>query len=378
MTVSSPREGTEGDLVTRLSLLVGQGFFFGLMVGLVVISAFALLMSAYGPGALPWVYIAVAILGSLAFYGFAEAQRRWSLVQVSLVTEVVVVAFLASAWAGLVFAQADWLAFAAMVVYSLLLQIGFVILGGQAGKLLDVRQIKRYFPRIVAGFVVGFIVAGGAATPLQRWLGGAEQLLLVAAIAAGVMLLMLARDQRTLPRNSCPHQRSRPAEEAALLAQGAGETLRPAHLRLPDALRHGDAAPGVHGDGGGRRALHRQRGAGKFLRRIFARAQPGRPALSCAGSRFPAQPVWAQVWADLQSRRRARPSGCHRGERRCRRAADPALLRAGAPDPDRGPHLHRRHDARHRSTPRTRRCPRTSASPCRPASKAWACRWPWA
>lgn len=200
MTAPSPGEGKEGDLVTRLSLLVGQGFFFGLMVGLVVISAFALLMSAYGAGALPWVYIVVAILGSLAFYGFAEAQRRWSLVQVSLVTEAVVVAFLATAWAGLAFAQAKWLAFAAMVVYSLLLQIGFVILGGQAGKLLDVRQIKRYFPRIVAGFVVGFIVAGGAATPLQRWLDGAEQLLLVAAIAAGIMLsLLLATNARYHP-----------------------------------------------------------------------------------------------------------------------------------------------------------------------------------
>ncbi|HRW50571.1 MAG TPA: hypothetical protein P5333_23805, partial [Caldilinea sp.] len=133
MTAADAHPHTESDLVTRLSLLIGQAFFFGLLVGLVVIAAFALLMSAYGPGALPWVYIAVAIFGSLAFYGFAEAQRRWSLVRVSLVAEVVVVLFLTGAWAGLRFAQATWLAFAAMVVYSLLLQIGFVILGGQAG-----------------------------------------------------------------------------------------------------------------------------------------------------------------------------------------------------------------------------------------------------
>ncbi len=191
MTVVDAQARAENDLVSRLGLLIGQGFFFGLMVGLVAISSFALLISAYGPGALPWVYIVVAILGSLAFYGFAEAQRRWSLVTVSLVTEVVVVAFLVMAWAGLAFAQASWLAFATMVVYALLLQIGFVILGGQAGKLLDVRQIKRHFPRIVAGFVVGFIVAGAVATPLQRLLDGAEQLLLAAAGAAGVMLLML-------------------------------------------------------------------------------------------------------------------------------------------------------------------------------------------
>ena len=223
MTAADAHPHTESDLVTRLSLLIGQAFFFGLLVGLVVIAAFALLMSAYGPGALPWVYIAVAIFGSLAFYGFAEAQRRWSLVRVSLVAEVVVVLFLTGAWAGLRFAQATWLAFAAMVVYSLLLQIGFVILGGQAGKLLDVRQIKRYFPRIVAGFVVGFIVAGAAATPLQRLLNGAEQLLLAAAVAAGVMLIMLlatnARYHPVLIRTSEAGPQIRPPSLPKVLAK---------------------------------------------------------------------------------------------------------------------------------------------------------------
>jgi HEAT repeat protein len=181
----------EDDLLTRLTLLIGQSFFFGLMLGLLIVAAIALLLSIYGAGALPYVYIVVAILGSLAFYGFAEVQRRWTLIQVSIATELIVVAFLVLAWAGLVFAQASWLAFASMVSFSLIIQVGFVILGGQAGRLLDVRQIKRYFPRIVAGFVIGFMVAGAIVTPIQRWLGGTEYLLLAAAISALVMLFML-------------------------------------------------------------------------------------------------------------------------------------------------------------------------------------------
>lgn len=187
----------ENDLVTRLSLLVGQAFFFGLTVGLLIVAAFALLFAFYGPGALPWVYIVVAIFGSLTFYGFAEAQRRWSLVQVAVICEIAVAAFLVVAWAGLAFAQIAWLAFASMVIYALLLQIGFVIVGGQTGRLLDVRQIKRYFPRIVAGFVIGFMVAGAVAAPLQQLLGATEQLLLAAAMAAALMLiLLLATDAR--------------------------------------------------------------------------------------------------------------------------------------------------------------------------------------
>ena len=191
MTAFSSLSTEKDDLLSRLSLLIGQAFFLGLTLGLLVIAAIALLLSNYGAGALPYVYIAVAILGSLAFYGFAEAQRRWSFMQLSVFAELIVVAFLALIWAGLVFAQASWLAFVAMVVFSLLLQIGFVIVGGQAGRLLDVRQIKGYFPRIVAGFVVGFMVAGAIASPLQRMLGGTDQLLLVAAISALIMLIML-------------------------------------------------------------------------------------------------------------------------------------------------------------------------------------------
>jgi len=206
VTVAPLSANEEHDLVTRLSLLVGQSFFFGLTVGLLIVAAFALLFSFYGPGALPWVYIAVAIFGSFTFYGFAEAQRRWSLVQVAVVCEMAVAAFLAVAWAGLVFAQIAWLAFAGMVIFSLLLQIGFVIVGGQAGRLLDVRQIKRYFPRIVAGFVVGFMVAGAIAAPLQQFLGATEHLLLAAAIAAVLMLILLlatnARYRTTLAQAS--------------------------------------------------------------------------------------------------------------------------------------------------------------------------------
>ena len=218
----------EGDLTVRLSLMIGQAFFLGLTLGLLIVAAFALLVSTYGAGILPWVYIAVAVLGSALFYGFAEAQRRWSFIPVAVVAELVVVAFLVVTWAGFRFAQAHWLAFPAMVVWSLLLQIGFVIVGGQAGRLLDVREIKRYFARIVAGFVVGFMVAGALAGPLQQMLGRTESLLPAAAAAATVMLGLLlvtnaryhaplARVEQTGPSIQAPPLRKVLAKRFVLL-----------------------------------------------------------------------------------------------------------------------------------------------------------------
>jgi HEAT repeat protein len=210
--------GEAEGLRPRLTLLLGQSFFLGLTLGLLVVAAISLLLSTFGAQALPYVYIVVAILGAAAFYGFAEAQRRWTLIQVSAVTEIIVVVFLALTWAGLVFAGAAWLAFPAMVSFSLISQVGFVILGGQAGRLLDVRQIKRYFPRVVAGFVTGFMVAGALVGPLQRWLGGTAYLLLAAAVSAALMLAML---QLTNARYH--HLLSR--------ADGAGPELPPPPLR---------------------------------------------------------------------------------------------------------------------------------------------------
>ena len=94
-------------------------------------------LSIYGSEALPYVYIVVAVLGAVLFYGFAEVQRCWNLIQVSTVTKAFIILFLILAWAGLAFARMEWLAFAAMVAFSLIIQVGFVILGGQAGRLLD-------------------------------------------------------------------------------------------------------------------------------------------------------------------------------------------------------------------------------------------------
>ena len=47
-----------------------------------------------------------------------------------------------------------------LVLFPIALQLGFVFIGGQAGRLLDVRQMKERFPRVVGGFSVGFLLGG--------------------------------------------------------------------------------------------------------------------------------------------------------------------------------------------------------------------------
>lgn len=177
-------EVSNGSLRQRLMLLIGQGISLGLMLAFVVITGMTLMLDSYGAEAVPYVYIIVAVLGSLLFYGFGELQRRLVLPILTLGSLVSTSLFLAITWVGLVLADWRWLAFIVLVSFSLLIQVGFVVIGAQAGRLLDVREIKRYFPWIVSGFVFGFMV-GGALAPIVTNVNGrpADMLLTGTAVA---------------------------------------------------------------------------------------------------------------------------------------------------------------------------------------------------
>ena len=73
-------------------------------------------------------------------------------------------ALYAASWVILV-AGGVWASAVLLVLFPIALQLGFVFIGGQAGRLLDVRQMKERFPRIVSGFAVGFLVGGLLVSP---------------------------------------------------------------------------------------------------------------------------------------------------------------------------------------------------------------------
>lgn len=171
----------------RLALLISQSVSLGIMLALLIITASALFLTTYGSQTLPYVYITVAISGSAMFYGFSELLRRWSLPSVSLITLAIVALTFFLSWIGLRYAGASWISFLLMVSFSLVIQMGFVIIGGQAGRLFDVREVKRLFPRIVAGFAIGFMVGGFIGALLANFVKQTENLLLVSVLATLAM-----------------------------------------------------------------------------------------------------------------------------------------------------------------------------------------------
>ena len=176
---------------TRLLLLGGQAVCLGLACAFLVVPASSVFLTVYGAQRLPYTYLTVAVAGVVVSSLMARAQRRLSLAALATTVLAAFTLVVAAAWAALSLAGAEWVTFPLLVLFPLSIPVGFVLVGAQAGRLLDVRQIKAHFPRVVAGFSIGFAVGGVTAARLVAVLGGPADLLLV-DVAAGLAFLGLA------------------------------------------------------------------------------------------------------------------------------------------------------------------------------------------
>src|SRR4051794_3713313 len=160
-----------------VGLLTAQALAFGVTLALLLVPANSLFLDAYGSQWLPVTYIATAVLGSAAAALIARAARRTRLIRVATASLGALAALFAASWAILV-TGGEWVSGLLLVTFPIAIQIGFVFIGGQAGRLLDVRQMKERFPRGVSGFAVGFLVGGVVKAPLLPLLGSTENLFL--------------------------------------------------------------------------------------------------------------------------------------------------------------------------------------------------------
>jgi hypothetical protein len=178
--------------------LTAQALAFGVTLALLLVPANALFLDEYGSEWLPATYIAIAVFGTAASALIARAARRTRLVRVATAVLGALAALFAASWLILV-AGGVWVSALLLVLFPIALQIGFVFIGGQAGRLLDVRQMKELFPRVVSGFAVGFLVGGLLGIPLLALLGSTEHLLLATAAAQLAFLAVLIATEWRFP-----------------------------------------------------------------------------------------------------------------------------------------------------------------------------------
>src|SRR4051812_9998148 len=168
------------------------------MLALLLVPANSLFLDAYGSRWLPVTYIATAVLGSAAAALIARAARRTRLIRVATASLGALAALFAASWAILV-TGGEWVSGLLLVTFPIAIQIGFVFIGGQAGRLLDVRQMKELFPRVVSGFALGFLVGGAVEIPLLALLGSTENLFLATTAAQLSFLGLLLLTEHRFP-----------------------------------------------------------------------------------------------------------------------------------------------------------------------------------
>jgi hypothetical protein len=197
---------------------------FGAMAAWLGIVANAMFLDAYGSGWLPATYVAIGAAGIVVSGAIARTAQRFDLLGIALSVLGAAAAALAAAWVVAGGGGAAWVSVPLLVLFPILIQLGFVFIGGQAGRLLDIAGIKASFPRIMAGFPVGAVIGGVLGGPLVTLAGRTEHLLLATALAqAAFAALVWATGRRYAAELAAPS--SGPARDGA--AADDDRTSRP-------------------------------------------------------------------------------------------------------------------------------------------------------
>ncbi len=179
--------------------LAAQAFALGLTTVWMLVPGTAIFLATYGSGLLPFTYVGAAIAGLVLSRLLEAALRRRTLSAVAAAVLSGLLATVMIAWVLLWWSNVEWVAFGLLILVPLIVPVGFVLIVGQAGMLLDVRSLKALYARVVAGFALGFVVGGGTAPLLLIVFGRTEHVLLAAAAAAGLFLALIAATRRAFP-----------------------------------------------------------------------------------------------------------------------------------------------------------------------------------
>lgn len=167
-------------------------FYFVLALGFVFVQsmAFGIFLTEYGVRGLPYSYIAIAIVASLAALVYIRLSGRVSFSRLLFLN----VAFLGGAsvliWLALLSPLHHATAFILPLWFQIVVNFGNLAVWPLAGSLFDFRQGKRLFPLLGAGNWLANII-GGFFVPMLVRSVGTTNLLLLGGISFGAALLVL-------------------------------------------------------------------------------------------------------------------------------------------------------------------------------------------
>ncbi|HUG54336.1 MAG TPA: cyclic nucleotide-binding domain-containing protein [Vicinamibacteria bacterium] len=200
-----------------VALMLGHSFAMGAATVFFETAASALFLARFGASALPYVYVAAALVNIAAGVVYSRVQDRVPFARLMTGTLWFLLLSVGALRLGLGLTGAAWLYFLLLVWYRALSILTDLEYWAVAARLYDVRQAKRLFGLVGSGEVVARI-AGAAAVPLLVGAFGVASLVLLSAIALAACLVLAAAVLRLLPPGADPG----PRPSGAAVAPRAG------------------------------------------------------------------------------------------------------------------------------------------------------------
>jgi hypothetical protein len=210
-----------------VGLMLGHSFAMGAATVFFETAASALFLARFGAGALPYVYIAAAVLNTATGAVYARVQDRVPFARLMTGTLWFLLVSVAALRVGLGLGAAAWLIFLLLVWYRALSILTDLEYWAVAARLYDVRQAKRLFGIVGSGEVVARI-AGSFAVPLIVHAFGVASLVLLSAVALAVCLALASFVLRALPKTA----ETSPAGSVPVSRPGLVGLLRDPYLRV--------------------------------------------------------------------------------------------------------------------------------------------------
>jgi HEAT repeat protein len=182
-------------------LMLAHSFAMGLATVFFETAASALFLARFEKDALPYVYIAAAVLNTLTGLVYSAALDRLQFGALMRGTLAFLLVCVLALRAGLAISSAGAIYFALLVFYRILSALTDLEYWALAGRLYDVRQAKRLYGMVGTGEVVARI-AGSFSIPLLLKLMDVRNLVLVSALALLGCLWLLVRVLPLIPETS--------------------------------------------------------------------------------------------------------------------------------------------------------------------------------
>ena len=207
--------------------MLAHSFAMGAATVFFETAASALFLAHFGASALPYVYVAAAVLNTATGAVYARVQDRVPFSRLMTGTLWFLLVSVAALRVGLGMSAAAWLIFLLLVWYRALSILTDLEYWAVAARLYDVRQAKRLFGIVGSGEVVARI-AGSFAVPLIVHAFGVASLVLLSAVALAACLVLVSFVLRALPKTA----ETRRAGSLPVSRPGLRGLLRDPYLRV--------------------------------------------------------------------------------------------------------------------------------------------------